>query len=355
MPAPHPPSTSPTPCPNCHAPLARVRRRAEEKQGVGAVGLRRYRCAAPGCAWEGLVPLAARRSHRSAVARRRRHVLRSLRSALIPTLALLGLGAAVAAVAWQAGLFAPGRGGRLYSPGEQHDGEPLPAAHALSRHHAHAALAAAADAASAAPPPNTLALRYSCVWGHPGGNPYRGTVEQALRSAALPEEVVQSIAAQVRSGQAVDRLEIRSDGVRAVASGRVFNAQNIAMTYGKTLCLSTRVNFVAGHMEPAALYEAITASGRVVAVMVPEVCGNVSVLGQSDTAVRNNVLSARGAGAVDDPNAMRWMPAVLEGAGSAATAYGSHHVQDVPEPGTLACVLAALGVMGVLRWSRGRG
>jgi hypothetical protein len=155
----------------------------------------------------------------------------------------------------------------------------------------------------------------------------------------------------VRSGQAVDKLEIRNDGVHALASGRVFNAQNIAMTYGKTLCLSTRVNFVAGHTEAAALYEATTASGRVVAVMVPEVCGNVSVLGQSDTAVRTGVLSARGA--ADDPNAMRWMPAVLEGPGMAATAFGSRNVQDVPEPGTLACVLAALGVMGALRWVRG--
>jgi hypothetical protein len=282
-----------------------------------------------------------------------------LRRWLVPTLAVLGLGAAVAAVAWQAGLFTP-RGTRHFAPGEQHDGEPLPAAHALSRHHAHAALEAAADAASAASAakataarvaaaaPDTLALRYSCVWGQPGRNPYRGTVEQALRSAALPEEVVQSIAAQVRSGQAVDRLEIRSDGVRAVGSGRIFNAQNIAMTYGKTLCLATRVNFVAGHMEPAALYEATTASGRTLAVMVPEVCGNVSVLGQSDTALRSGVLSARG-GREDDPAVMRWMPAVLDGPGDPAVSSGRGAAQDVPEPGTLACVLAALGLMGLIR------
>jgi hypothetical protein len=124
------------------------------------------------------------------------------------------------------------------------------------------------------------------------------------------------------------------------------------MTYGKTLCLSTRVNFVAGHTESAALYEATTTSGRVVAVMVPEVCGNVSVLGQSDAAVRNGVLSARGA--AEDPSAIRWMPAVLEGPGMTGTGSGSRQAQEVPEPGTLACVLAALGVMGVLRWMRER-
>ncbi len=344
-----------------------MRRRAEEKLDAEVVNLRRYRCTAAACGWEGLVPRTARRPRSPAVLRAGRRLLRRWRGALIPALALLGLSAAVAAVAWQAGAFTA-KPNLRYAPGEQHDGEPLPAAHALSRHHAHAALAAAADAAAAAAataspaasapaatavvatPPDTLALRYSCVWGQPGRNPYRGTVEQALRSAALPEEVVQAVAARVRSGQPVDRLDIRNDGVHALASGRVFSAQNIAMTYGKTLCLSTRVNFVAGHSEAAALYEATTASGRTIAVMVPEVCGNVSVLGQSDTAVRNGVLSARGA--TDDPNAVRWMPAVLEGPGMAATALGGRNAQDVPEPGTLACVLAGLGLMGLLRGLR---
>jgi hypothetical protein len=36
------------------------------------------------------------------------------------------------------------------------------------------------------------------------------------------------------------------------------------------------------------------------------------------------------------------------------TGSGSRQAQEVPEPGTLACVLAALGVMGVLRWMRER-
>jgi hypothetical protein len=337
------------PCPTCRATLARVRRRAEDKRVDEAVDLRRYRCSAPECAWEGLLPRAAHRSRLSDLAFRRRRLLKSLRAASVPALAVLGLGAAVAAVVWQAGVFAP-RPSQRYAPGEHHDGELLPAAHALSRHHAHAALQAAAAATVAANPADTLALRHGCVWGQPGRNPYRGTVEQALRSAALPEEVVQSVVAQVRDGQPVDRLAIRNDGVHALASGRVFSAQNIAMTYGKTLCLSTRVNFVAGHSEPAALYEAATASGRVVAVMVPEVCGNVSVLGQSDTALRPRVLSARGA--ADDPAAVRWMPAVLEGPGTTGSGFVGRNAQDVPEPGTLACVLTALGLMGLLRGLR---
>ncbi len=286
--------------------------------------------------------------------RRRRRSPRRHFGAFIVLLMLVGLGAAFAAVAWQAGLFMP-RGPRYFLPGEQHGGELLPVAHALSRHHTHAATEAALDAASAPPKrptADTLALRYSCVWGQPGQDPYRGTVEQALRSAALPEEVVRSIVEQVRSGQPVDRLEIRRDGVRALASGRIFDAQNIAMTFGRTLCLNTRVNFIDGHMELAALYEALTASGRVVAVMVPEVSGNVAVLGQTDTVRGSGSLWARGAG--DERQAFRWMPAVLDGSGAAASVVAGPESQVVPEPGTLACVLAALGAMGLVRWLRRR-
>ena len=332
-------------CLACGSKLARVRRNAADAaEGAPQAALRRYRCTSANCGWEGLLPRRGRRSRRMV----RRRLWRDLRTLAVPVLALAGIGAAMAAVAWQAGLFTP-RGVPAYARGQQYDGVPLPARHPLARHHARAEVQALSAPVSVAAPP-TLALRHSCVWGKPGGNPYRGSVEQALRSAALPEEVIQSVVAQVRAGQAVDRLEIRNDGVRALGSGRVYNAQNIAMTYGETLCLGTRVNFVEGHMEPAALYEAATANGRVVAVMVPEVCGNVSVLGQSDTAAQKLTFSGA---AGEQASAVRWMPAVLDSdrAGASAPLHASG-AQDVPEPGTLACVLTALGVMGLLRHAR---
>jgi hypothetical protein len=51
------------------------------------------------------------------------------------------------------------------------------------------------------------------------------------------------------------------------------------------------------------------------------------------------------------------MPAVLEGPGTVGTGATGRSAQDVPEPGTLACVLAGLGLMGGLRglrWWRAR-
>lgn len=379
MPTSRPP---PATCPNCSAALRRVRRPADGQADARAddpaddkadgtpkgdasdarTAVCRYRCAAAACGWEGLLPRPVRRSRRSRRLAQRRW-LRQLRTVFVPALALAGLAAAAVAVSWQAGLFTP-KPTRLYARGEFHDGEPLPQAHPLTRHHARAQLEAAAEAASAAPLPSplhlalpsaaprgdTLALRHGCVWGQPGRSPYRGTVEQALRSAALPEEIVKAVAAQVKAGTPTDRLEIRNEGVYALGSGRVFNAQNIALSYGQTLCLSSRVNFAEGHVEPAALYEATTAGGRVVAVMVPEVCGNVSVLGQSADAPQAG-LKAVALG--DDPSQMRWMPAVLEGqntGGDGARSQRLNASQDVPEPSTLACVLAALSGMGFLRW-----
>jgi hypothetical protein len=344
-------------CPKCHGPLTRVRRLAPEKSAQDMGELRRYSCAAQGCEWQGLLPRRVRQPRQLLL----RRVVRKVQRRLLPAAVLASLGVTMAAFAWQAGMFAPGAQ-RGWAAGEHHDGELLPTAHALSRHHARAqrqqvalkaatATASAASSASAlAGSPGMLQLRYGCVWGKPGRNPYRGDVEQALRSAALPEEVVKSIAAQVRAGKPVDKLEIRNDGVQALGTGRVFSAQNIAMTYGQTLCLGTRVNFKAGHTEPAALYEAATVDGRVVAVMVPEVCGNVSVLGQSDDSVRA-MRAAGGVNASEDTAAARWMPAVLEGTGGALVAGA---VSDIPEPATLALVVGALLLLAGARWLRGR-
>ena len=134
-----------------------------------------------------------------------RRLRQRLRTLLLPVLALAVLASAVAAVAWQAGIFKP-RAVPVFALGEQYDGDALSAKHPLARHHNQLLTVSAAAPAAPDAAPDLLALRRSCVWGKPGGNPYRGSVEQALRSAALPEEVVQSVVAQVRAGQPVDRL-----------------------------------------------------------------------------------------------------------------------------------------------------
>lgn len=145
------------------------------------------------------------------------------------------------------------------------------------------AAAAAADPATGTAAAHGLALRRGCQWGQPGRKPYQGSVRQALQAAGLPEDVITQIEAQHRSGQKSGRLAISRSGIRHTGDGRVFPARGIALTYGMTLCQDATVNFAKGHVEMADLYEARDAQGKPHAVMVPDVCGNVSVLGAPGT------------------------------------------------------------------------
>lgn len=122
-----------------------------------------------------------------------------------------------------------------------------------------------------------LHLRVTCAWGVPGRNPYRGTVEQALTAALVPSEVVKDIATQVAHGTR-NQVQITREGIRTPDHKHYFGKSIRAMAFGNTLCFDTRVNFDPGHVEYASLYEAADKNGKVYSVMVPFVCGNVSLL-----------------------------------------------------------------------------
>ena len=172
-----------------------------------------------------------------------------------------------------------------------------------------------------------LSVRLNCAWGKPGGDPYRGSVKEALTTAHLPADIVQKFAAKVAARDASDRLVITNAAISAQNSGEQFNPRSIAMTYGRTLCLNTRVNFVADHHELADLYQVSDEAGRLYSVMVPDVCSNVSVLGargEEDSRVM-------GVRAEDNPHTQQHF---------------------VPEPGSLLSVLTALAALAV--WTRRR-
>jgi hypothetical protein len=288
------------------------------------------RCTAAGCAFDGWVPRRTRlRGLRGFSRRRWRRLQSALRPLLRAAAALamaslaVGVGATVGA-AWQqahAPTLAEQRA--ALPPGEYHDGDPLPPAHPLRP-----GLGMAASAAAAATP---LDLRGACVWGRPGRDPYRGSVAEALRTARLPQGVQDALLAKVAAHAVDDRLTIGNGGISAALSGRVFAAHGFAMTYGRTLCLETRVNFSAGHTEAADLYETRDARGRLYSVMVPQVCGNVSFIAAQTKGRKTETLSAADG---DLPSQLRLLSAVAGGEFDGA--------RSVPEPGTLACLGAAL-------------
>jgi hypothetical protein len=126
----------------------------------------------------------------------------------------------------------------------------------------------------------SLDFRHSCAWGVPGRKPYKGTLAQVLTGAKLPRKVVDNIERMVERRQVSDRLEISNEGIRSVSGRRSFDTRLVAMGFGNTLCFDTKVHFKPGHVEMADLYEGTDDSGTGYAVMIPYVCGNVSVLAE---------------------------------------------------------------------------
>jgi hypothetical protein len=217
-------------------------------------------------------------------------------------------------------------------------------------------------------------------------------VKAALVAARLPDEVVSKIDSMVAHGDVSDRVEIRRDSIRTVNGKRHFDTKIVAMGFGQTLCFATQVNFRPGHVEIADLYDAQDATGTNYAVMIPYVCGNVSVLAERAERPEAEVAGAGGSSTPEAGGEGTRRPSIVAGGqgvwvaperrnllavppgtgggtrvGGGATGGGTtgggstgggttgggggeicgpeKSVQTVPEPGTIAVLAAALAAM----------
>lgn len=258
-------------CPACGGPLEREPRQRLERLISVVHPVHRYRCVMPSCGWHGVLGRdAVPAAH--AVGRPAAGVV-----------LLWFLAGAVTAVGLSEGTRAVLRWRKAHPAAVAT--APRPTGAELDSHYAppgidHPGVELPATDGRVATNPSPLTLRRSCAWGVPGANPYRGTVEQALAAAKLPASVVREIADKAERGWMVDQVEISRHGIRSVAGRKDFNPNIQAMAFGDKLCFDTRVNFPAGHVEYAALYEARGENGETLHVMVPYVCRNVSVLGE---------------------------------------------------------------------------
>lgn len=292
-------------CPECGSFLERQHRNALDRWVSLFRSVHRYRCSNGSCGWEGVLgrldgaeATAARHDRRVAMlwfligavfavaavetARTLRHPPRTgARSAQLASARPALTGAAAQAHATPAG--------------HDFDGEALPGVDSRVARNSSA-----------------LTLRNRCAWGQPGGNPYRGTVAQALAAAQVPADVARQLQEMVDRGWSLGDVEISRAGIRTLDDRLQFSRDIDVMAFGTMVCFNTRVNFVPGHVELGALYQAADRRGKVYTVMVPYVCGNVSLISRQ-------VLT-------------------------------EYH--DAPEPGTVALVLSALGLLG---WTRRRG
>ena len=392
----------------------RIRRLAEDRVASVAAPLRRRRCVDPACGWEGVVAVAPDAARKRRLRERmRKRAQRPRRVAIGVSLTVGLVFALTVAQAWQLyqrALPDPvieriAARQPLVPFGQSHEGEPLPGDHPLLarvtaqalpasavpasvpitasitvpsgaptalptalrtalRTDTPSAVPAARDASSAGG--DALTLRQNCAWGDPGRDPYRGTVEQALEGARLPPEIAARLARMIKAGQATDRLEITNASIRTVHQYREYDPSSIAMTFGKTLCLNTRVNFRPGHLERADLYEVADASGATYSVMVPYGCGNVSVLGdRAERADERAVAPIMVLGPDGRPvlrKASAPLPGVIAGNIGRPTVQGRggeggtpRKVEgQVPEPGTLANLLGGVAWLGWLMRRRAR-
>ena len=358
-------------CPQCGAKVWRVHRHLSDRLASLFHNVHRYRCRDVSCGWEGTVP----RPPTQHAGARGLAVLRSVD----PKWIVLGLAAAVIGVVGiklqrsTSVAVAPPQACNIaaaprYVPaGESYDGVELPQ-ETVNR---------ALDAAG-------LSIRSGCAWGVPGRSPYKGSVKEALVAARLPQEVVHKIDAMVERGAVSDRVEIRRNSIRTRSGKRHFDTKIVAMGFGRTMCFGTHVNFEPGHVEIADLYDATDANGTTFSVMVPYVCGNVSVL--AERAERPDVMGASspesggpaarpaapglpavgggggfvsrrtgalGAGSADTGGGGVWVSPEIgptpETQGGGETCVPEKGAQTVPEPGTLTIVIAAFLALAASR------
>jgi hypothetical protein len=264
-------------CPQCGGEVSRVHRHLRDRALSFVLRIHRYRCGDPQCGWEGVVSVPRPPSPRR----------KWLAWASSPT---VGWGARVAwMLVGAVSVLAPIEGGR-YLIQREHDRAAALLAASLEQSEPQLLAPLPGDSFDGlllatyelptADNPSPLQRRQACMWGVPGRNPYKGTVRQVLAGANLPPDVVHKIENLVQRRRVSGRVEISNKGIWTENGHRRFDTNVVAMGFGNTLCLNTKVNFPPAHVEAADLYEATDSYGQKYSIMVPYACGNVAVLAE---------------------------------------------------------------------------
>lgn len=115
------------------------------------------------------------------------------------------------------------------------------------------------------------AMLSNCSWNHPGRNPYRGTVSEAVsRYIDIPAPVRTRLIAKIESGQADDTAAIMRD---TIAGKYDYSPQITDMHFGqRTVCGAvTRNEWDATRREMGKVYCVDNHC-----LIVPKICGNIS-------------------------------------------------------------------------------
>lgn len=156
-----------------------------------------------------------------------------------------------------------------------------------------------------------------CSWDSPGANPYKGTVAGAIaayQDIPLHERAALWVLVALNAPDA--RVHITRDGIVGGAGKTYSDLRD--MHWGRSMCSGSvsMSSWAPDHAEPAVVY-CVGGNG----IVIPHVCGNVARVTCDPAPV------------IDEPTIPQH----------------DDEPREVPEPGTLALVFAALVLMATLR------
>lgn len=121
------------------------------------------------------------------------------------------------------------------------------------------------------------AIQPACSWDRPGANRYTGSVESAIDGyAGIPEAARRTLKRRVAENQPDDMVDITRDAIHGKYQ---YDPAIHDMHFGgASVCGTvTRDKWVAGHVEPGAVY-----CVERHCILVPRICGNISRISRID-------------------------------------------------------------------------
>jgi len=183
-----------------------------------------------------------------------------------------------------------------------------------------------------------LQQRRVCTWSIPGGNRYRGSIDQALNSMGFRSAYYDELRTKMMLGFPDDKAVISRYGVFIRGTGVTHPPILRSMSFDTTTCFGTFVNFGEHVFEEASVYYVRRITSETTTLVVPHVCDNIGEL-MPPVAMPDQPKMWR-----DNKQIMAWIRryGVVPNNPGGGRPEDKKPTNTVPEPGTLALLVPGL-------------
>lgn len=133
----------------------------------------------------------------------------------------------------------------------------------------------------------SMTTKAECDWTDPGRNRFTGNPIKAVQRLGLDDWQVREIQIKLKAKRPDDYVKISRDNVIGL-DGEYTNLNNMFFGSNTRCSLVSRSSW-ADRVEPAEVYCASNAAGASCAI-IPEVCGNVSLITRTDKVSGKNIV-----------------------------------------------------------------